>query len=86
MIPTPDVVNVLLVAKLLVIVPDATRFVNILMRFWLCIATLAASDIPVLLKLMIDVFNVFVSCIELDFNVSVFELNNIRSRLDHLTH
>ena len=40
----------------------------------LFISTIAASVIPVLLKLMIDVFNMFVNSIELDFNVSVLEL------------
>ena len=51
----PDVVNVLVVAVSLVIVPDAVKFVKPLMLL-LCIATLAASVIPVLLKLMIGVF------------------------------
>ena len=72
---TPDVVNVLVVAVSLVIVPDAVRFVKPLILL-LFIATSAASVIPVLLKLMTDVFDMFVSFIELDFNVSVIELTN----------
>ena len=63
----------LVVAVSLVIVPDAVRFVKPLILL-LFIATSAASVIPVLLKLMIDVFDMFVSFIELDFNVSVLEL------------
>ena len=72
-IAAPDVVHVLVVAVSLVTVPDAVRFVTPLLLL-LCIATLAASVIPVLLKLMTDVFDMCVSSIELDFNVSVFEL------------
>ena len=67
-----DVVNVLVVAVSLVIVPDAIRLVKPLILL-LCIATSAASVIPVLLKLVIDVFDMFVSSIELDFNASVVE-------------
>ena len=66
----PDVVNVLVVAVSLVIVPDVIRFVNPLILL-LFIATLAASVIPVLLKLMIDDFDMFVRAIELDLDVSV---------------
>ena len=71
--PEPDVVNVLVVEVSLVIVPDAVRFVKPLILL-LCIATLAASVIPVLLKLMTDVFDMFVSAIELNCNVSIIEL------------
>ena len=45
----------LVVAVSLKVVPDAVIFVKPLILL-LCIATLAASDIPVLLKLMIDEF------------------------------
>ena len=63
----------LVVAVSLVIIPDALRFVKPLIRL-LRIATLAASVIPVLLKLMIVVFDMFVSFMEVDVNVSVLEL------------
>ena len=76
---TPDVVNVLvvrllldiapIVAVLLVTVPDAVRFVKPLILL-LFIATSAPNAIPVLLKLMIGVFDMFSSFIEVDFNVS----------------
>ena len=55
------------------IVPDAIRFVKPLILL-LFIATSAASAIPALLKLMTDMFDMFLSCIELDFNVSVLKL------------
>ena len=59
-IPTPDVVNVLVVTVLLVTVPDAIRFVKPLILL-LFIATSAASVIPVLSRLVIDVFDMLVS-------------------------
>ena len=64
----PDVVNVLVVrllldiapvvTVLLVIAPDAVRFVKPLILL-LFIATLAPNVIPVLLKLMIGAFDMF---------------------------
>ena len=70
----PDVVRLLLdiapvVTVLLVIAPDAVRFVKPLILL-LFIATLAPNVIPVLLKLMIGVFDMFSRFIEGDFNVS----------------
>ena len=63
----------LVVAESLVIVPDAVRFVKPLILL-LFIATSAPNAIPVLLKLMIGVLDMFSSLIEVDFNVSCVAL------------
>ena len=63
----------LVVTVLLVLVSDAVRFVNTLILL-LFIATSAPNAIPVLLKLLIGMFNRFESFIDLDFNVRIVEL------------
>ena len=59
-IPTPDNINVLVVAISLVVVPDAVRFVKQLM-FVKCVATSAPSDILVMLKPMTVAFVKYIS-------------------------
>ncbi len=63
------VVIVPLVIVPLAIVPDAVRSVILLMLL-LFRLTVLLSDIPVLLKLMTDSFNIFVSLIDELFNIS----------------